>query len=144
MVPNRQAAHRNAVLFAAREIASHPAAQLLGEPAFHAGGAMLMVEIDLRYGATWRARGASPTGVLPREEVRFDFPPNYPGKPPEISLRPDFSRNHPHVQPWLGVDQRVVPCVLQGSIGEFVAASGFYDLIARYWIGLRAPLKGGS
>lgn len=122
---------QNAVVFAAREIASHPAAQLLGEPAFHDCGASLTVEIDLRYGATWRARGASPTGVLPREEVRFDFPADFPSRAPTFSLRPDFSRNHPHVQPWLTDDGRVVPCVLNGAVGEFIAARGFHDLVAQ-------------
>lgn len=137
MARSSSSAHRNAVLFAAREIASHPAARLLGEPVFHDDGATLMVEINLRYGAKWRAQGASPTGVLPREEVRFEFPPAFPAKPPEFTLRPDFSRNHPHVQPWLGVDDRVVPCVVNGSVGEFIAARGFHDLVAQIldWLG---------
>lgn len=135
-------AFRNAVVFAARAIASHPAAKLLGEPAFHDGGATLTVEIDLRYGATWRARGASPTGVLPREEVRFEFPADFPGRAPTFSLRPDFSRNHPHVQPWLTDDGRVVPCVLNGSIGEFIAARGFHDLVAQILDWLEGAAEG--
>jgi Prokaryotic E2 family A/Prokaryotic homologs of the JAB domain len=133
---------RNAVVFAAREIASHPAAQLLGEPAFHDGGATLAVEIDLRYGATWRARGASPTGVLPREEVRFEFPADFPGRAPTFSLRPGFSRNHPHVQPWLTDDGRVVPCVLNGAVGEFIAARGFHDLVAQILDWLEGAAEG--
>lgn len=129
-------------MFAAREIASHPAATLLGEPAFHDSGATLMVEIDLRYGAKWRAEGASPTGVLPREVVRFDFPPSFPAKAPDFSLRADFSRNHPHVQPWLAVDGGVVPCVVNGSVGEFIAARGLYDLVAQILDWLEGAAEG--
>lgn len=101
-----------------------------------------MVEIDLRYGAHWTAKGASPSGVRPREEVRFDFPAAFPAKAPEFSLRPDFSRNHPHIQPWLGVDDRVIPCVLNGSIGEFLAARGFHDLVAQILDWLQGAAEG--
>lgn len=120
---------RIAVNFAAREIAAHPAATLRGEPKFHEDGATLWVSIALDYGALWTARGESPTGVRPVEEVRFDFPTDFPAKPPEFSLRSDFSRNHPHIQPRLAVDGRVVPCVNNGPVGEFLAARGFHDLV---------------
>lgn len=142
MASSGSSAFRNAVVFAAREIASHPAARLLGEPAFHDDGATLPVEIDLRYGATWRARGASPTGVLPREEVRFEFPADFPGRAPTFSLRSDFSRNHPHVQPQLTDDRRVIPCVLNGSIGEFIAARGLHDLVAQILDWLEGAAEG--
>jgi len=142
MANRKPDAYQAAVVFAAREINTHPAVTLLGEPQFTGKGASLLVEIDLGFGHHWRAAGASPTGVLPREVVRFDFPPTFPAKEPAFSLRADFSRNHPHVQPWLTSDQRVVPCVVDGLVGEFLAARGFRDLVEQLVLWLNRAAEG--
>lgn len=40
-----------------------------------------------------------PSGVRPLEEVTFRFGAGYPVLAPEIRLRADFNRSHPHIQP---------------------------------------------
>ena len=75
-----------------------------------------------------KQRGASPSGVLQEEPVRFEFPHDYPMQAPEPSLRIDFSRNHPHMQPWL-VDGRPVPCIYDGALRELLHQEGFAGLL---------------
>ena len=75
-----------------------------------------------------KQRGASPSSVLQEEPVRFDFPHDYPMQAPEPSLRTDFSRNHPHMQPWL-TDGRPVPCIYEGDVRELLHQEGFAGLL---------------
>ena len=72
--------------------------------------------------------GVSPSGVRLEEPVRFEFPGDYPMQAPELSLRADFSRNHPHIQPWL-TDGRPVPCIYEGDIRELLHQEGFAGLL---------------
>jgi hypothetical protein len=58
-----------------------------------------------------------------------DFWSSFPRTAGRLSLRADFSRDHPHIQPWLGPEGRVVPCLVDGPVDEFVAAQGHYRLI---------------
>lgn len=76
-----------------------------------------------------KSRGVSPTGVGALETVRLAFPESYPVDPPEISLRDDFPRDFPHIQPWVTVDGRPVPCVVDGPISEFVLSEGLLALL---------------
>ena len=73
-------------------------------------------------------RGESQSGVRLKETVRFHFPPDYPMQAPELSLREDFSRSHPHLQPWLR-DGRPVPCIYEGNVRELLHHEGFYCLL---------------
>ena len=75
-----------------------------------------------------RLHGASPSGVRLEEPVQFEFPCDYPMQAPEPSLRADFSRNHPHIQPWL-TDGRPVPCIYEGDIRELLHQEGFAGLL---------------
>ena len=72
--------------------------------------------------------GNSPGGVRLEEPVRFHFPRDYPMQAPEPSLRTDFSRNHPHMQPWL-TDGRPVPCIYEGDIRELFHQEGFAGML---------------
>ena len=75
-----------------------------------------------------KVRGESPLGVRQEEPVRFDFPRDYPIQAPEPSLRTDFSRNHPHMQPWL-TDGRPVPCIYDGHARELFHREGFAGIL---------------
>lgn len=126
---------QTAVFFAMKEIAAHPSVVSVSEPVFSESSASINVVIDIGLGNRFRRQGGDINGVHPREEVRFDFPPTFPAQAPAFSLRPDFSRNHPHIQPWL-TDGRVVPCVVDGGAAEFIATRGLYGLIdqTRLWL----------
>lgn len=82
------------------------------------------------------AAGQSPTGVRPTEAVRFDFPLNYPVKPPVPSLRPDFNRDLPHFQPFLYCG-RPVPCLYDGRLVELLQRDGFWALCDQTAVWLR-------
>lgn len=123
------AVDKAAVQLAIHEIATHPDVVDLQPPVFDAHRAHVTFGLNLRLGSRWEAEGASPTGVRPVEEVRLDFGPAFPRVAARVSLRADFSRDHPHIQPWLGVEGRVAPCLVDGKVSEFVAAQGYYRLI---------------
>lgn len=74
------------------------------------------------------ARGESPNGVLAEEVVRFGFPSDFPLRPPTLSLRPDFDRNLPHIQPWLE-DGRPVPCIVDGPLSELIHHDGLRGVL---------------
>jgi len=118
-----------AVFFATKEIAAHPAIQSVTEPVVEDGWASVTGFLEVSMGARWVAQGGSPNGVYPVEEVRFRFPPAFPAHPVEVSFRADFSREHAHVQPWRTGDGRVVPCLVDGPLSEFLAARGVYALV---------------
>lgn len=125
---------RQTLGLAAHEIAAHPSVHDLKVVEEH-GVTRFYFALDLGFGSRWLAAGASPTGVLPAEPVRMTFPDSFPRRAPIVSLRPDFRRDHPHVQPRLDQD-RVEPCLVDGSIGEFVASRGLYALVEqlRAWL----------
>jgi hypothetical protein len=77
----------------------------------------------------WMARGESPNGVRAEEVVRFGFPSDFPLHPPTISLRPDFDRNLPHIQPWLEEGDRPVPCIIDSPLSEFVHQEGLRGVL---------------
>jgi hypothetical protein len=130
-----------AILLAVHEIAAHPAVRDLGDPVFGEAGAHVTFGLELDFGSRWAAEHVSPTGVLPVEVVRFDFGPGFPSTAARPSLRPDFSRDHPHIQPWLGPDNRVVPCLVDGALDEFAAAHGYYRLIDQFVKWLRSAAE---
>ncbi|MYB56408.1 MAG: hypothetical protein F4X51_08465 [Gemmatimonadetes bacterium] len=74
---------------------------------------------DVSLPNAWRSSRESPSGVRLKEEVRFDFPNDFPFSPPRISLRRDFNRNLPHMQPYL-LSGRPVPCIYDGDITELL------------------------
>ena len=48
--------------------------------------------------------------------------------PPQLSLRPDFNRNRPHVQPWL-TGGRPVPCIHDGDLAELLHREGLAGIL---------------
>lgn len=131
-----------AIFYALKEVAAHPSVVSVGKLEADERGGSVSVIVDLKLGRRWVAEGKSPTGALPHEEVRFDFPKGFPAVPPEISLRPDFNRNHPHVQPWMTHDGRVVPCLVEGDLGELIAAFGFSWIVEQLRLWLESAARG--
>jgi proteasome lid subunit RPN8/RPN11 len=131
-----------AVYLALHEISAHPCVVDVQVPVFDKDRAYVTFGLKLDFGSRWEAEGASPTGVRPVEEVRLDFGPHFPSDAPKPSLRTDFSRDHPHIQPWLGPEGRVVPCLVDGSLNEFVAARGVYRMIDQFVKWLRSAAAG--
>lgn len=88
--------------------------------------------VDLTFGVSlpsdWKPSGKSPSGVMRNEVVRFYFPREYPMDSPCLSLRPDFNRNLPHMQPWL-TDGRPVPCIYDGSLTELLHQQGLAGIL---------------
>lgn len=127
--------NRAAIFFAMKEIAAHPSVVSVSDPVFSDSETSINVVIDIGLGNRFRKQSGHINGVYPREEVRFDFPTNFPTRAPSFSLRQDFSRNHPHIQPWL-LDGRVAPCVVDGGVAEFIATRGLSGLIdqLRLWL----------
>ena len=91
-----------------------------------------VVTVDVTFAvdlpSEWRRQGESPSGVRLREEVRFALPGGFPMDPPELSLRADFSRNLPHMQPWLA-DGRPVPCIYDGELAELLHREGLAGIL---------------
>ena len=127
----------SAIAIALRELAAHRAIVWLGEPASSNGRVRVEFDLSLEFGDRWIAEGQSPTGVKPIERVRFDFGPRFPLVAPEPSLRADFSRSHAHFQPRLTSDGRPVPCLVLGSVDEFMASRGLLGLLEQLWSWLR-------
>jgi len=134
-------AYRNAVGLAVQAFVAHPRATLTAGPTFSDDGAVAQVTIDLGFGNRWIAAGESPWGVRPQEAVELWFPQSYPLRPASLSLRPDFSRNHPHIMPGL-FRGRVVPCVIDGLVGEFVTMAGFEGLADQIFAWLLSASEG--
>ena len=115
-------------LYRAIELArAHP--QVVRAGPFYVGSrAAVQATFRVNLPSESKQRGASLLGVRLEEPVRFEFPRDYPMQAPELSLRANFSRNHPHIQPWL-TDGRPVPCIYEGDIRELLHQEGFAGLL---------------
>ena len=111
-------------------ISEHPGVDAVGVAELDKASGIITVEVTFAVNlpSEWRGRGESPSGVRLREEVRFEFPGGFPLDPPELSLRADFSRNLPHMQPWL-VDGRPAPCVYDGDLAELLHREGMAGIL---------------
>lgn len=117
-----------AVVRALRLTAAHPAVSAVRVTAQTAAGVVAEVDIVTELCAAWRMGGQSPSGVKAREVVTFQFPPSYPSDAPRISLRSDFDRAHPHINPLLS-DALPEPCIVAGSPRELLQTRGFEGLL---------------
>ncbi|WP_299507201.1 ThiF family adenylyltransferase [uncultured Roseobacter sp.] len=70
-----------------------------------------------------RFKGESPSGVRRIEPVTLSFPISYPLFAPRPTLRDDFDRSHPHLQPG-GVNAAPEPCLVFGSPRELIQSGG--------------------
>ncbi|MCY4628572.1 MAG: Mov34/MPN/PAD-1 family protein [Acidobacteria bacterium] len=100
------------------------------------GATSVHVAFDTNLPSDWRLEDRSPTGVRSRETVRFNFPLRYPWSPPDLSLRPDFNRDLPHMQPWLRHDCPV-PCIYDGHLSELIHHQGISGIVQQTAIWLQ-------
>ncbi len=91
---------------------------------------LLVAHVDAGLGSRWRAEGASPNGVFAVEPVTIQFSEHYPNKCPEIALRHDFDRSHPHLLP-RGPDQPPRPCYIDGHPHDFLRLRGMHGVITQ-------------
>lgn len=111
-------------------ISKHPSVDGLDTPVTDAasGGTQVDVIFRVNLPSEWRRRGESPSGVRSQEVVRLDFSAGYPLYPPIPSLREDFTRNLPHMQPWV-MDGRPVPCIYDGDTAELLHRDGLAGIL---------------
>lgn len=112
-------------------IRCHPAVVDIAEASRAGDRGTIALDVKFRVSLpnAWMALGESPSGVRAEEVVRFGFPPDFPLRPPTISLRPDFDRSLPHIQPWLEEGNRPVPCIVDGPLSEFVHHEGLRGIL---------------
>ena len=120
----------DAIRRALRLIGEHPAVDETGSPTTDQASGVTRVEVTFTVNlpSEWRSTGKSPSGVEPKETVRFDFPSGFPMEPPEPSLREEFGRNLPHMQPWM-IDGRPVPCIYDGDLAELFHRGGLAAIL---------------
>ena len=111
-------------------ISQHPGVTDVDGPLPDASSLATVVNVTFRVNlpSEWRRRGESPSGVRSLEVVRFDFPAEYPLYPPIPSLREDFTRDLPHMQPWV-FDGRPVPCIYDGDLAELLHRDGLAGIL---------------
>jgi hypothetical protein len=111
-------------------VSAHPAISHIGAPSFldERGAVAVDVTFDVNLPQSWRRAGQSPSEVRLQEKVRLAFPSGFPLEAPEVSLRPDFNRNLPHMQPWL-TDGRPVPCLYDGALAELLHHEGLAGIL---------------
>ena len=118
-------------------ISEYPGVDIADGPLFDAASGATTVNVIFRVNlpSEWRRQGESPSGVRSQETIRFKFPAGYPMFQPSLSLREDFTRNLPHIQPWI-TDGRPVPCIYDGHLDELVHRDGFVGVLnhASLWL----------
>ena len=120
----------NAVWRALALIHEHPGVDAVGVPQIDKSSGVVTVDVtfSVNLPSEWRRQGESPSGVRLREEVRFEFPGEFPMAAPQLSLRANFNRNLPHVQPWLA-DGRPVPCIYDGYLADLLHREGLAGIL---------------
>ena len=124
-------------------ISEHPDVHQVDTPLIDevSGGTTVDVTLKVNLPNEWRRHGESPSGVRLKEVVRFDFPSGFPLEPPELSLRTDFTRNLPHMQPWV-IDGRPVPCIYDGDLAELLLREGLAGVLNQTFIWLENAALG--
>ena len=124
--PRASDAFRRALLL----ISEHPGVHQVDAPLIDevSGAITVDVTFEVNLPNEWRRQGESPSGVRLKEVVRFNIPDEFPMEPPELSLRADFTRNLPHMQPWV-IDGRPVPCIYDGELAELLHREGLTGIL---------------
>ncbi|WP_262048159.1 thiamine biosynthesis protein ThiF [Bradyrhizobium sp. Bra78] len=130
-----------AIARALRLIRAHDAVASVVVESESTGGVLATVEVKTELPSEWRAAGKSPSGVRKVEPVTFRFGPRYPVQPPDIRLRADFDRSHPHLQPG-SADELPEPCLFAGSPRELLRLRGILGLVEQLadWLDKAATL----
>lgn len=89
-----------------------------------------MAHVDTGLGSRWQAEGASPNGVFAVEPVTIQFSEHYPNRCPEVALRHDFDRSHPHLLPG-SPDQPPRPCYIDGHPHDFLRLRGMHGVMSQ-------------
>jgi hypothetical protein len=112
-----------------RLISAHPSVTQVQASAV-AGSNATIANINIRteLPSAWKIEGKSPSGVISVEPVQFLFSSNYPLLPPRVSLRADFNRSHPHIQPSNG-GEPPEPCLVAGSAREVMRLRGIGGIL---------------
>ena len=127
-MPATYPSHLGALRRALAVTASHPQVASVTSLRTTDGTTKLELTFDVNLPSESKRKGETPSGVRLKEPVRFDFPRDYPRQAPSPSVRADFSRAHPHLQPWLN-DGRPVPCIYEGELTELFHAEGFAAIL---------------
>lgn len=90
----------------------------------------IVVHIDTGLGNRWRARGFSDNGVLAIEPLTFRFSNLYPIDVPDVTLRADFDRSHPHLLP-ASSSEPPKPCYIDGSPRDLIRLRGPQGLVTQ-------------
>ena len=111
------------------------------------GLARLRLMMNVEMPLDMKVDKVSPIGVRRTEPVDVLLPADYPWSPPKFTLRDDFPRNLPHLQPD-AVDKPPRPCLLDGSPEEFfaqfgLAEAGAFHLVEQLALWLRRAAVGG-
>ncbi len=111
-------------------ISEHPSVDGVNAPLTDSASGTTTVDVTFRVNlpSEWRRQRESPSGVRSQEVVWFHFSAGYPLYPPSLSLREDFPRNLPHMQPWM-TDSRPVPCIYEGDMGELLHQYGLAGIL---------------
>ena len=124
-------------------ISEHHGVDEVGAPQTDEASGAITVDVTFTVNLPneWRRLSESPSGVRLREEVRFEFPSGFPMDPPQLSLRADFNRNLPHMQPWLA-DGRPVPCIYDGYLSELLHKEGLSGILNQTCVWLERAALG--
>ena len=119
----------NALLQGAiRSLEAHPAVESVTIEEAVDGGATARAIFRVNLPSRWAAAGGSPNGVRSREEVLFEFPPNFPESAPRITLREDFADTLPHTY-LHKKGERVPPCITFGDKRDVMHSDGIISLV---------------
>ncbi len=124
-------------------ISTHPAVKKIRVlHDFDDGAVVVEIDIANELPAAWREAGESPSGVRSVETVTLGFPHNYPAFAPNLTLRADFNRSHPHINPG-PANLPPQPCLVAGSPRELIQSrgiDGFIDQLVA-WLDKAAMFK---
>lgn len=103
--------------------------------------AIVNINLNVQMPFQYRVDGQSPNGVYNNETISVLLLEQFPWLPPFFSLRMNFPRNLPHLQPGK-ITEPPEPCLIDGSIREYffqfgLAEVGVFHLIDQLAIWLR-------
>ena len=90
------------------------------------GTARLQLSMNVEMPLDMKVDGVSPLGVRRVEPIDVILPADYPWSPPKFTLRQDFPRDLPHLQPD-PIEKPPRPCLLDGSLAEYFAQFGLAE-----------------